>query len=306
MDIKKLIGETTEYDKKGMLEVTKPKSWCKCISAFANGRGGTLIFGITDDDRIVGLEDAKKDSEIISEQIKVNLDPIPDYNLDFAEVDGYILIVLEVYAGDETPYYYIGNKERTAFVRRGNQSVPADRLTLKKLVMKGAKITYDSLSANVGFKDLSFSQLRAAFYQATGTSMSDEDFVSFGIVDQNGTLANAGALLADDSPVRHSRLFCTRWNGLTMASGLVDAIDDVEYSDGLVQLLKNGVNFIKRNSKNKWMKLPQGRMDMPDYPDRAVFEGLCNALIHRDYMILGSEVHIDMYDDRLEIYSPGE
>ncbi len=238
MDIKKLIGETTEYDKKGMLEVTKPKSWCKCISAFANGRGGTLIFGITDDDRIVGLEDAKKDSEIISEQIKVNLDPIPDYNLDFAEVDGYILIVLEVYAGDETPYYYIGNKERTAFVRRGNQSVPADRLTLKKLVMKGAKITYDSLPANVGFKDLSFSQLRAAFYQAAGTSMSDEDFVSFGIVDQNGTLANAGALLADDSPVRHSRLFCTRWNGLTMASGLVDAIDDVEYSDGLVQLLK--------------------------------------------------------------------
>ena len=165
-------------------------------------------------------------------------------------MDGYILIVLEVYAGDETPYYYIGNKERTAFVRRGNQSVPADRLTLKKLVMKGAKITYDSLPANVGFKDLSFSQLRAAFYQATGTSMSDEDFVSFGIVDQNGTLANAGALLADDSPVRHSRLFCTRWNGLTMASGLVDAIDDVEYSDGR-STFKEWCKFYKTKFKKQ-------------------------------------------------------
>ena len=41
------------------------------------------------------------------------------------------------------------------------------------------------------------------------------------------------------------------------------------------------------------------------YPDRAVFEGLCNALIHRDYLELGSEVHIDIFDDRLEIYSPG-
>jgi ATP-dependent DNA helicase RecG len=47
------------------------------------------------------------------------------------------------------------------------------------------------------------------------------------------------------------------------------------------------------------------RDEMPDYPERAVFEAFVNALIHRDYMILGSEVHIDMYDDRLEITSPG-
>lgn len=44
---------------------------------------------------------------------------------------------------------------------------------------------------------------------------------------------------------------------------------------------------------------------MPDYCERSVFESLVNALIHRDYLILGSEVHIDIYDDRLTIYSPG-
>lgn len=44
---------------------------------------------------------------------------------------------------------------------------------------------------------------------------------------------------------------------------------------------------------------------MPDYPERAILECIVNALIHRDYLDLGSEVHIDMYDDRLEIYSPG-
>lgn len=42
---------------------------------------------------------------------------------------------------------------------------------------------------------------------------------------------------------------------------------------------------------------------MPDYPERAVFEAVVNALIHRNYMIIGSEVHIDMYDDRFEITS---
>lgn len=46
MDIKQLIGEATDYDKKLALEEKKPKSWCKSISAFANCFGGKLIFGV--------------------------------------------------------------------------------------------------------------------------------------------------------------------------------------------------------------------------------------------------------------------
>lgn len=70
------IGEATAYDKKQMLEVRHPKSWLKSVSAFANGEGGILIFGISDDDQIVGLADAKGDAEKISEEIKSKLDPI--------------------------------------------------------------------------------------------------------------------------------------------------------------------------------------------------------------------------------------
>ena len=47
-----------------------------------------------------------------------------------------------------------------------------------------------------------------------------------------------------------------------------------------------------------WRKVGDGRIEMPDYPDRAVLEGVVNALIHRNYMEIGSEVHIDMFDDR--------
>jgi ATP-dependent DNA helicase RecG len=57
-DIRQLIGEATEYDKKQALEVKKPKSWCKSVSAFANGIGGKLVWGIADDDTLVGLADA--------------------------------------------------------------------------------------------------------------------------------------------------------------------------------------------------------------------------------------------------------
>ena len=105
INIKDLIGEATEYDKKEALETRKPKSWCKSVSAFANGIGGRLIFGISNDNQIVGLQDAEHDAETISEQIKTRLNPIPNFNLKFQTVEEKVLIVLEVYAGDQTPYY---------------------------------------------------------------------------------------------------------------------------------------------------------------------------------------------------------
>lgn len=89
------------------------------------------------------------------------------------------------------------------------------------------------------------------------------------------------------------------------APGVVDALDDKEYSGGLINLLQAGTEFVSNNSKRAWKKTADGRIEMPDYPERAVLEGLVNALIHRNYLELGSEVHLDMFDDRLEIYSPG-
>ena len=73
MNIKDLIGEATEYDKKLALEEKKPKSWCKSVSAFANTFGGALIFGISNEGMVVGLENPEGDAEKISEVIKERL-----------------------------------------------------------------------------------------------------------------------------------------------------------------------------------------------------------------------------------------
>ncbi len=70
MNLSELLGETTEYDKKREVEMRKPKSWLKSVSAFANGNGGMLIFGITDDNAVVGLDDIKTASEYVSQKIK--------------------------------------------------------------------------------------------------------------------------------------------------------------------------------------------------------------------------------------------
>ena len=306
MNITDFIGEATEYDKKQMLEERKPKSWCKSVSAFANGMGGVLIFGIADDDTILGLERPERDAEIISEQIKVRMDPIPSFKLKFHKTeDGKVLIILQVYPGDETPYYYDEGGMKTAYQRIGNESVPVDRAKLKALVLKGSGTSYDSLQSKYKFENMAFTKLKSTYKHRTGNTFEDSDYESFGLIDEGGNLTNAGALLADESPIRHSRVFCTRWNGLDKAPGVIDAIDDKEYSGGLINLLQDSMDFVMNNSKKAWKKVSDGRIEMPDYPERAVMEGIVNALIHRNYLEVGSEVHIDMFDDRIEIYSPG-
>ncbi|MFV0502446.1 MAG: ATP-binding protein [Lachnospirales bacterium] len=305
MDIFNLVGEKTEYDKKETLEKSKPKSWCKSVSAFANGIGGMLIFGIKDDDEIIGLINAEKDSEIISEQIKQHIEPIPTFNLRFKEHEGKKLIVLDVYSGNQTPYYYTKDNAKEAYYRIGNQSVKATPAKLNELVLKGSRESYDNLKSKYDFENMSFTKLKSTYKKRTNRQFEESDLMSFGIIDETGNLTNAGALLADDSPIRHSRLFCTRWNGLDKAPGTIDSIDDKEYIGGLINLLQYGTDFVTNNSKKMWKKIVDGRIEMPDYPERAVLESIVNALIHRDYLEIGSEVHIDIFDDRMEIYSPG-
>lgn len=117
MNIKDLIGEATEYDKKITLEEKKPKSWCKSVSAFANTFGGALIFGMSNEGTVVGLENPEGDAEKISEVIKTRLDPMPEFKLRFYQNENSkVLIILDVYKGDETPYYYSGDGVLEAYV----------------------------------------------------------------------------------------------------------------------------------------------------------------------------------------------
>lgn len=176
---------------------------------------------MADDGQIVGLTEPDSDAEKISEILKTRMEPIPEFRLRFHKTeDGKVLLILDVFKGEETPYYYSG----------------------------------------------------------------DSTF---------------------ESPIRWSRLFCTRWNGLDKSGGTMDALDDAEYSGSVLSLIENGEAFIKRNARMMWRKTPNSREELPEYVERSYHEALVNALAHRDYLVYGSEVHIDIYDDRLEIYSPG-
>ena len=305
MMIDRWIAEATECDFKVALEVKKPKSWLKSVSAFANGIGGTLFFGIDNDRNVVGLADAQTDAEAISRLIKERITPYPSFVLAPEREDSKDILVLSVFAGRSTPYYYKADGVMEAYIRIGNESVIAPSYALNQLILKGMHRTYDELVSEYDFKDYAFSKLRERYKAWTGNSMEEKLFDSFDMRDEHGKLTNAGALLADDSPIRHSRLFCTRWNGLDKSGGTMDALDDAEYSGSVLSLIENGEAFIKRNARMMWRKTPNSREELPEYVERSYHEALVNALAHRDYLVYGSEVHIDIYDDRLEIYSPG-
>ena len=89
MNVENLIGEATEYDKKTLrMEVKRPKSWCKkCKVRLPNTLGGALVFGISDDDEIVGLTDPNGDAEKLSEIIKTRMEPIPEFRLRFHKTE---------------------------------------------------------------------------------------------------------------------------------------------------------------------------------------------------------------------------
>ena len=303
--IDRWIAEATECDFKVALETKKPKSWLKSVSAFANGIGGTLFFGIDDDRNVVGLSNAQADAETISRLIKERITPIPSFVLKPDCVDGKDVLALVVDASRSTPYYYHADGVMEAYIRIGNESVIAPNYIVNELILKGENRSFDALVSTDRISEYSFTLFAATYRERTGLTLEESDFVSFGLADKSGYLTNAGRLLADQYIVYNSRIFCTRWNGLDKGSIFDDALDDKEYEGNLIYLLQSGCAFVQNNSKVRFKKKAQYRVDKPDYSERAVTEALVNALIHRDYIVMGSEIHIDMYDDRLEIYSPG-
>ena len=150
-------------------------------------------------------------------------------------------------------------------------------------------------------EDNTFIILANEFKKRTAQDWNKKFLVSFGLVTGAETLTNAGALFADDCPLWQSRLYCTRWDGKDKS----DAINDAEFAGNILLLLREAMNFVKSNTRKGWEKLPNGRKNKPEYAERAVLEAMVNHFIHRDYTVMGGEVHLDIYDDRLTVTSPG-
>lgn len=301
--LKNLIAECTDYEFKSSLETKKPRSWLKTVSAFANGTGGSLFFGVGDKGEILGLENMKEDSEKISEFIKKRLEPTPLFISIPHKINGVMILEIQVQPGSSTPYYYHFDGVAVAYIRSGDQSIEAPIYILNELILKGTGQTFDGVVTGDSFQDYAFSFLKSKYLKRTQMKLNDRDFVSFGLA-KNGYLTRAGLLFADENELLQSRLFCTRWNGVDKVSEK-EVADDDEISGSIVKQLDAAFDFYKRNTKKPWHKEGEGTVVEPEYDDIAITEALVNAIIHRDYNIVGAEVCLNIYDNRIEITSPG-
>lgn len=299
--------ESTNIDFKEKLELSKPKSWLKSVSAFANTNGGILLFGVSDiDKKPVGLKNIQEDSEKLSQLINTKIVPIPRYELNTFEQNNLNFMEVKVGDGPKTPYYYESDGRKEAFIRSGNESIPAPKYILDNLILKGQNTTFDELPTKYSVEDISFTLLNATLKKETQKEINkNKDYISLELVTKDKKVTNAGLLLSDQGILTQSRIFCTRWKGIVKGSINGDAIDDKEYSGSIISLMENAETFIKNNSKTSWEIKGMKRIEKEDYPLRAIREAIVNAIIHRDYQIIGSEIHIDMFDNRLEITSPG-
>ena len=138
MELKTLIAECTAYDFKLMLEEKKPKSWLKSVSAFANGLGGSLFFGIDNECVVRGLDNVQHVCEVISTKIRDYMDPLPEVEMLPQRIGNLDILQLKVSTG-----YYVGDGQRVAFVRVGDESGSHDgNVSETKLTERQQKILF--------------------------------------------------------------------------------------------------------------------------------------------------------------------
>ena len=271
------------------------------ICGYANAQGGTLYIGIDDNGNVSGLDSKsiKKLLEDIPNKITAAFGMTCDVNLRTKDKKKYIQIEVKK---SKLPM----NLHGRYFYRTGSVKKEITGFELTEFIIKSTGTSYDEMIADIPREKLTFESFRKRYLKATRLALElDDDLVSFKLMQEDSQMTNAGILFADQWNIHHSRIFCTRWNGLEKANSAQDALDDAEYTGGLLELYDNTMSFIKNNTKKGWRKDRDKRVELPDYPERAIEEGLANALIHRSYLQTGAHSQVDIYDDRLVITNPG-
>lgn len=238
-----LVAEATEYEFKSAVEANKPRSWLKTVSAFANGVGGSIYIGVSDDGVAIGLNDPQKDAEVVSNLIKTRIEPaIKNIVLEALLASGKHILRVQVSGGANTPYYYTGDGTKVAYYRIGNESVAAPASVLNELLLKGLHQTFDALDTKYRFSDYSYTLFDATYRKKTGNAVDKlKDYHSFGMLAEGDVLTFVGALFADQCPVYQSRVFCTRWNGRKKGGLYVDALDNDEFQSNAISLLNDSL-----------------------------------------------------------------
>ena len=282
------------------------------LAAFGNANGGRLVLGVTDDRQPQGLDATQLDAlanfvtEICTDTVKPSLD-FQLFRVPAPEPVGGGALVVEVPEG-VTVYRSPGGY----FRRRGDTKRRMDSAAIRRLTQvrgqSDAASTDTQVVRGTGINSLQ----RESWRQYVSSRIDDAPEVAlaklkFVKTDSQGTLRATvgGVLLAAEDPREWLpnawvQAVCYRGNRPD-AKWQVDARD---IAGPLDQQIRATLRFVVANRRVAAFKDP-ARTDVPQFSERAVFEAVVNAVVHRDYAVSGSRIRLFMFDDRLELYSPG-
>ena len=314
-----LTGESKNVEFKENLP-EKSIKYMKSVVAFANGTGGKIIFGIADKTReVIGFdkEDVFRKMDAIANAVSDSCEPaiIPDITLQ--TVDGKTIIVVEVSGGRQRPYYIKAlGKEAGVYVRVAGTTRLADEYMIKELMFEGSNRYFDqALCTGLNVTDEDIDALcKAMKEQAIKNAHNEEQKAAVKDVGRQ-QLRSWGVLIERDGKDYPSNAYTilTGCGGLHVATqcGVFKGttkevfVDRREYTGPIWEQIEEAFQFVLRNIHLGATIVGIYRQDVYEIPPDAIRELIINAAVHRSYLDHGN-IQVAVYDNRLEITSPGK
>ena len=307
------LTKTTEYqyfDRKSAR--LKPDEIAKHIAAFANANGGVLAVGIEDSGEITGFEysgaHSKNDFMIAPYSCLRNV-PIIKFSEMSAVVDNKSYDILLIHISASTnKIIYTSNDQ--VYLRIGDKSKKLNHEEITSLEYdKGERYFEDEVIQNSSIDDVDI-DLIDKYRKLLKTDKSAYEILDARGLISNNHLTNAGILLFGKNPSKflpNARMRFLKYDGKNEGTGeRLNIVKEINFEEAIPKIITKARETINLQLRDFQFLNSDGIFKIiPEYPEFAWFEGIVNALTHRDYSIRGDHVKVKMYDDRLEISSPG-
>lgn len=293
----------------------KPKDILRHLVAFANSDGGMLIIGVEDDGTITGfkcknankIEDFKNISivELRETPILIKYEIIDTKNV-LGEDDQILIMSVEA-SYDRVIKSYDG----TVYLRQGDKSFELNHSQITQLEYdRGQRYFEDELVLDSSIDDIDLNILEMYKKNMEITNLSTLDVLTARNLIRNGMLTNAGLLLFSKDPSKYlpqARMKFIRYDGAKAKVGTeINIIKEKTFDGSIPKIIQESKQFIETQLREfQYLDKDGIFKKMPEYPEFAWFEAIVNALTHRNYSIRGDYIRFIMFDDRLEIISPG-
>ena len=311
-------GESSTLEFK-LVPNQEQSKYLKTVVAFANGRGGRILFGVANDGTVQGID---------KDRVHVMMDEIADAitrrcalriapDLGIENIQGKYVIVLEIMPGTNCPYFLRDEGDRDGvYIRVGATTQRADDATRRELSQRCTGQSYDGeLCPAAQIDEARIQALCESMEHLALTNCSDDllrrsvkhltpvQLESWGVIARKGDRwmgSNTYALLTGD-PAFATRLKCAVFRNDSRAV----FADRREFVGSVPELIDQGLNYILEKINRGCDFYGAFRQDKYELPPVALRELVVNAFAHRNYLNHDEPVFIGVYDDRVEITSPG-